>query len=63
VIRQAIKELIDLQAWHLAAIDEGVKEADAGKLIPHPRVDPDALVLLHVLHGSAGPGSYIYNRI
>jgi predicted transcriptional regulator len=38
VVEQATKEFVDLQAWHVAAIDEGIKEADAGKLIPHDRV-------------------------
>jgi predicted transcriptional regulator len=38
VVQQAIKEFIDLQAWHLAAIDEGIKEANVGKLIPHEDV-------------------------
>ncbi|HWB51035.1 MAG TPA: CopG family ribbon-helix-helix protein [Stellaceae bacterium] len=34
VAEQAIKEFVDLQAWHLTAIDEGIKAADAGKLVP-----------------------------
>ena len=38
VVEQAIKEFVGLQAWHLAAIDEAIKEADAGKLIPHDEV-------------------------
>jgi predicted transcriptional regulator len=38
VVQQAIKEFVDLQAWHLAAIDEGIKAADAGELIPHDKV-------------------------
>lgn len=38
VVEQAIREFVDLQAWHLAAIDEGIKEADAGKLIAHEDV-------------------------
>ncbi len=38
VVEQAIREFVDLQDWHLAAIDEGIKEADAGKLIPHDDV-------------------------
>lgn len=38
VVEQAIKEFIDLQAWQLAAIDEGVKDAEAGRLIPHDQV-------------------------
>jgi predicted transcriptional regulator len=38
VVEQAIKEFIDLQTWHLAAIDEGLREADAGKLIAHDEV-------------------------
>lgn len=38
VVEQAIKEFLDLQSWHLAAIDEGLKEADAGRLIAHEDV-------------------------
>ena len=38
VVEQAIKEFVDLQSWHLAAIDEGIQEADAGKLILHDDV-------------------------
>jgi predicted transcriptional regulator len=38
VVVQAIKEFVDLQDWHLAAIDEGISEADAGKLIPNDEV-------------------------
>jgi predicted transcriptional regulator len=33
VIEQAIKDFVALQAWHLAAIEEGVQDADAGRVI------------------------------
>jgi len=38
VVEQAIKEFLDLQSWQLAAIRQGLDEADAGKLIPHEDV-------------------------
>jgi predicted transcriptional regulator len=38
VVEQAIKEFIDLQNWQLAAIDEGVRAADARKVVPHEEV-------------------------
>jgi RHH-type rel operon transcriptional repressor/antitoxin RelB len=38
VVEQAIKEFLDLQSWQLAAIRQGLDEADAGKLIPHEEV-------------------------
>ena len=38
VIEQAVRDFVAVQEWQLAAIDEGIKEADAGKLIPHEDV-------------------------
>jgi predicted transcriptional regulator len=38
VIEQAIKDFVALQAWHLAAIDEGIRAADAGQVVPHDEV-------------------------
>ncbi|HZK90215.1 MAG TPA: CopG family ribbon-helix-helix protein [Stellaceae bacterium] len=38
VVEQAIKEFLDLQAWHLAAIEEGIRDADAGRLVSHEDV-------------------------
>ncbi len=38
VIEQAIREFVELQAWQLAAIDEGIADGDAGRLVPHERV-------------------------
>ena len=38
VIEQAVTEFIATQTWHLAAIDEGLRDADAGCLIPHEDV-------------------------
>ena len=35
VIEQAIKDYVDLQAWQLEAVDQGLREADEGNLIPH----------------------------
>ncbi len=38
VIEQAIKEFVELQAWHLAAIDEGIRDADARRVVAHEDV-------------------------
>ncbi len=38
VIEQAVKDYVALQAWQLAAIDEGIKAADAGQVLPHEDV-------------------------
>ena len=38
VIEQAIKDYVDLQAWQLEAIEQGLREADAGNLIAHEEV-------------------------
>jgi predicted transcriptional regulator len=38
VIEQAIKDFVAVQAWHLAAIDEGIRAADAGQIVPHDEV-------------------------
>jgi predicted transcriptional regulator len=38
VIEQAIKEFVAVQEWHLAAIEEGIWDADAGRVVPHDEV-------------------------
>ena len=38
VIEQAIKDFVAVQAWHLAAIDEGIRDADAGRVVSHDDV-------------------------
>jgi predicted transcriptional regulator len=38
VIEQAIKDFVAVQEWHLAAIDEGIRDADAGRVVPHEDV-------------------------
>ena len=35
VVEQALRDFVALQRWQLAAIDEGIRQADAGQLIPH----------------------------
>jgi RHH-type rel operon transcriptional repressor/antitoxin RelB len=32
---QAIEEFVTVQEWQVAAIQEGIAEADAGKVVPH----------------------------
>ena len=32
---QAIEEFVTAQEWQVAAINEGIAEADAGKVVPH----------------------------
>jgi predicted transcriptional regulator len=38
VIEQAVKEFVAVQAWHLAAIDEGLRDAEAGRVVAHEEV-------------------------
>ena len=38
VIEQAIEDFVAVQAWHLAAIDEGLRDADAGRVVAHDDV-------------------------
>ncbi len=38
VIEQAVKDYVALQTWHLAAIDEGIRAADAGQVVAHEDV-------------------------
>jgi predicted transcriptional regulator len=38
VIEQAVKDYVALQAWQLAAIDEGIGDADAGRVVAHDDV-------------------------
>jgi predicted transcriptional regulator len=38
VIEQAVKDFVAVQEWQLAAIDEGIKAADAGRVAAHEDV-------------------------
>jgi predicted transcriptional regulator len=38
VVEQAVREFLDLQSWHLAAIEEGIRDANAGRIVPHDKV-------------------------
>jgi predicted transcriptional regulator len=38
VIEQALKDYVALQQWQLAAIDEGIEAADAGRVVAHEDV-------------------------
>ncbi|MFZ5836581.1 MAG: CopG family ribbon-helix-helix protein [Pseudomonadota bacterium] len=38
IIEQAIRDYVALQAWQLAAIEEGIAAADAGHLVSHEDV-------------------------
>ena len=35
---EAVRQFIDLNEWQVAAIEEGVREADAGRFIDHARL-------------------------
>lgn len=38
VIEQAVADFVGLQEWQLAAIEEGICDADAGKVVAHEDV-------------------------
>ena len=38
LIEQAVKDFIALQAWQIAAIEEGIKAADEGRVVAHEDV-------------------------
>jgi predicted transcriptional regulator len=38
IIEQALRDYVEIQQWQLAAIDEGIAAADAGKLVDHEDV-------------------------
>jgi predicted transcriptional regulator len=38
VIEQAVQDFVAVQEWQLAAIDEGIKAADAGRVVAHEDV-------------------------
>jgi predicted transcriptional regulator len=38
VIEQAVQDFVAVQEWQLAAIDEGIKAAEAGRVIAHDDV-------------------------
>lgn len=35
LVNQAIKEYLDLHAWQIEKIEEGIAAADRGELVPH----------------------------
>jgi predicted transcriptional regulator len=38
ILNEAVDQYLSLQAYHLALIDEGIRAAEAGELIPHSEV-------------------------
>lgn len=38
-LRQALAQYLERQSWHVAAIDEGVADADAGHLLEHAVIE------------------------
>jgi predicted transcriptional regulator len=38
ILNEAVDQYLSLQEYHLALIDEGIREADAGHVIPHGEV-------------------------
>ena len=38
VIEQAVRDFVAIQQWQLAAIDEGINAADAGRVVAHEDV-------------------------
>jgi predicted transcriptional regulator len=38
IINEAVDQYLSLQQYHLALIEEGIREADAGHTVPHSQV-------------------------
>ncbi|HEY5056640.1 MAG TPA: hypothetical protein VII58_10800 [Acidobacteriaceae bacterium] len=38
ILNEAVDEYISLQEYHLALIDEGIRQDDAGEVVPHEEV-------------------------
>ena len=38
VIEQAVRDFVAVQEWQLAAIDEGIRPADTGRVVAHEDV-------------------------
>ena len=38
VVQQAVKEFIELQLWQMSAIEKGLRDSEAGRVIPHEQV-------------------------
>ncbi len=38
-LRQALAQYLERQSWHVAAIDEGLADANAGHLLPHAEIE------------------------
>ena len=38
IIEQAIKDFVAVQTWQMAALDEGIRAADAGRMVAHDDV-------------------------
>ena len=38
VIEQAVADFVSLQEWQLGAIEEGIRDADAGRVVAHEDV-------------------------
>jgi predicted transcriptional regulator len=38
ILNEAVDQYLSLQEYHLALIDEGIRAADAGDVIPHSEV-------------------------
>jgi len=38
LIEQAVKDFVAVQTWQMAAIDEGIQAADAGRVVAHEDV-------------------------
>lgn len=38
-IEQALDAYLELQAWQIARVKEGIADADSGRLIPHEQIE------------------------
>ena len=38
VAQQAVREFIDLQLWQMSAIEKGLRDSEAGRLVSHEQI-------------------------
>ena len=65
VVQQAIDSYVDLYRWQVSHIEKGLRQAEAGELIPHGVVKrrirrSDAAITIRLLHEGGLQGVSLY---